>query len=208
MAALVIAEHENATLKGSTLNTVAAAAQCDGDVHVLVAGANCGAAAEAAAKIAGVSKVLVADGAQFADGLAENVAEQVLALLRALDWAVDQSVAIISPFKEVVRGLRRPVEREVLALLPPSRRTREEREKALESVKVGTVHTFQGQENIAVGGDLIVAVDGKELTREHDLADEISGHGAGEKVALTVLRDGKRRTITVELGRRPAGSGP
>jgi serine protease Do len=68
--------------------------------------------------------------------------------------------------------------------------------------------TFQGQESIAVGGDLIVAVDGKELTREHDLADEISGHGAGEKVELTVLRDGNRRTISVELGRRPAGSGP
>ena len=67
---------------------------------------------------------------------------------------------------------------------------------------------FQGQESIAVGGDLIVAVDGKELTREHDLADEISGRGAGEKVELTVLRDGERRTISVELGRRPAGSGP
>jgi superfamily I DNA and/or RNA helicase len=75
---------------------------------------------------------------------------KVLALLRTLDWAADRSVAIISPFKEVVRGLRRPVEREVLALLPPSRRTREEREKALESVKVGTVHTFQGQEKTAV----------------------------------------------------------
>ena len=80
MAALVIAEHDNATLKGSTLNTVTAAAQCGGDVHVLIAGANCGAAAEAASKIAGISKVLVADGAQFADGLAENVAEQILAI--------------------------------------------------------------------------------------------------------------------------------
>ncbi len=80
MAALVIAEHDNASLKGSTLNTVTAAVQCGGDVHVLVAGHNCGAAAEAAAKIAGISKVLVADAAQFADGLAENVAEQALAL--------------------------------------------------------------------------------------------------------------------------------
>ena len=68
--------------------------------------------------------------------------------------------------------------------------------------------TFQGQDNIAVGGDLIVAVDGKELTREHDLADEISGRSVGEKVELSVLRDGERRTIDVELGRRPAGSGP
>ena len=80
MTALVIAEHDNASLKGSTLNTVTAAAQCGGDVHVLVAGHHCGAAAEAASKIAGVSKVIVADAAPFADGLAENVAEQVLAL--------------------------------------------------------------------------------------------------------------------------------
>jgi electron transfer flavoprotein alpha subunit len=80
MAALVIAEHDNASLKGSTLNTVTAAVQCSGDVHILVAGHNCGAAAEAAAQIAGVAKVLVADAAQFADGLAENVAAQVVAL--------------------------------------------------------------------------------------------------------------------------------
>ncbi|NEX60501.1 electron transfer flavoprotein subunit alpha/FixB family protein [Noviherbaspirillum galbum] len=83
MTALVIAEHDNASLKGSTLNTVTAAAQCGGDVHVLVAGHNAGAAAEAASKIAGVSKVLLADAAHFADGLAENVAEQVLAIASA-----------------------------------------------------------------------------------------------------------------------------
>jgi electron transfer flavoprotein alpha subunit len=80
MVALVIAEHDNASLKGVTLNTVTAAAQCGGDVHILVAGSNCGAVAEAAAKVAGVSKVLVADAPQFADGLAENVAEQILAI--------------------------------------------------------------------------------------------------------------------------------
>ncbi|HJV86311.1 MAG TPA: electron transfer flavoprotein subunit alpha/FixB family protein [Noviherbaspirillum sp.] len=80
MTALVIAEHDNASLKGSTLNTVTAAVQCGGDVHVLVAGGNCGAAAEAASKIAGVAKVLVADAPHLANGLAENVAEQVIAL--------------------------------------------------------------------------------------------------------------------------------
>ncbi|HZW19793.1 electron transfer flavoprotein subunit alpha/FixB family protein [Noviherbaspirillum sp.] len=80
MTALVIAEHDNASLKGSTLNTITAAAQCGGDVHVLVAGHNAGAAAEAVSKIAGVSKVLLADAAHFADGLAENVAEQALAI--------------------------------------------------------------------------------------------------------------------------------
>ncbi len=80
MACLVIAEHDNATLKGATLNTVAAAARIGGDIHVLVAGANCGAVAQAAAQIAGVSKVLVADAPHFADALAENVAAQVVAL--------------------------------------------------------------------------------------------------------------------------------
>jgi electron transfer flavoprotein alpha subunit len=83
MVALVIAEHDNASLKGVTLNTVTAASQCGGEVHVLVAGSGCGAVAEQAAKIAGVSKVLVADAPHFADGLAENVAEQILAVAGA-----------------------------------------------------------------------------------------------------------------------------
>ena len=80
MTALVIAEHDNQSIKAATLNAVTAAAQCGGDGHVLVAGAGCGAAAQAAAQIAGVAKVLVADAPQFADGLAENVAEQALAI--------------------------------------------------------------------------------------------------------------------------------
>ena len=80
MAALVIAEHDNQSIKGATLNTVTAALKCGGDVHVLVAGHNAGAAAQAASQIAGVSKVLHADGEQFAHGLAENMAAQVLAL--------------------------------------------------------------------------------------------------------------------------------
>ena len=80
MTALVIAEHDNASLKAATLNTVTAAAACGGDVHVLVAGENAAAVAQAAAQIHGVSKVLHADGASLKDGLAENVAAQVLAV--------------------------------------------------------------------------------------------------------------------------------
>jgi electron transfer flavoprotein alpha subunit len=80
MTALVIAEHDNNSIKAATLNVVTAAKQLGGDVHVLVVGANAGAAAAAAAQIAGVAKVLHADGAQFADGLAENLAAQVLAV--------------------------------------------------------------------------------------------------------------------------------
>ena len=77
---LVVAEHDNATVRPATLNTVTAAAQLGGAVHVLVAGSGAQTAASAAAAIAGVAKVLHADGDVFAHALAENVAAQVLAL--------------------------------------------------------------------------------------------------------------------------------
>jgi electron transfer flavoprotein alpha subunit len=80
MTALVIAEHDNAAIKPATLNTIAAAAQCGGDVHVLVAGFNAGPAAAQAAQIAGVAKVIHAEEAGLAHGLAENVAAQVLSI--------------------------------------------------------------------------------------------------------------------------------
>ena len=80
MTTLVIAEHDNATLRPATLNTVTAAAQCGGDVHVLVAGHNAGAAAAAAAQINGVAKVLHVEAETLAHGIAENVTAQVVAL--------------------------------------------------------------------------------------------------------------------------------
>jgi len=80
MTSLVIAEHGNAHIRGATLNTVTAAKACGGDVHVLVAGANAGEAAQAAAQIAGVAKVIHADAPGLQHGLAENVAAQVLAI--------------------------------------------------------------------------------------------------------------------------------
>ena len=80
MTALVIAEHDNKSIKGATLNTVTAGLACGGDVHVLVAGSNAAAAAAAAAQIAGVVKVLHADAPALEHGLAEAVAAQVAAL--------------------------------------------------------------------------------------------------------------------------------
>ena len=80
MSVLVIAEHDHGSLKPATLNTVTAAVQCGGDVHVLIAGHNAGAAAQAAAQVAGVAKVLHADAAQLAEQLAENIAAQIVAL--------------------------------------------------------------------------------------------------------------------------------
>ncbi|MGI1677926.1 MAG: FAD-binding protein [Cellvibrionaceae bacterium] len=74
MSILVIAEHDNASLKGATLNTVAAAKAIGGDIEILVAGSGCASVGEAAAKVEGVSKVLVADNAAYEHKLAENVA--------------------------------------------------------------------------------------------------------------------------------------
>ena len=80
MSILILAEHDNASIKETTLNVVTAAAAIGGDITLLVAGSDCAAAGEAAAKIAGVTKVLVADNAAYANQLAENVAPLVVEL--------------------------------------------------------------------------------------------------------------------------------
>lgn len=80
MSVLVIAEHDNQSIKPATLNTIAAAQKIGGDIHVLVSGKGCGAAAEQAAKAAGVAKVLVADSDALGDQLAENLSAQILAV--------------------------------------------------------------------------------------------------------------------------------
>ncbi len=80
MAILVIAEHDNRTLKGATLNTITAASQIGGDIHLLVAGNNCKGVAATAANIAGVSKVLLAEQSTYEHQLAENMAKLVLEL--------------------------------------------------------------------------------------------------------------------------------
>jgi electron transfer flavoprotein alpha subunit len=82
MAILLLAEHDNAALKAATLNVVTAASAIGGDIHILVAGQNCRPAAEEAAKIPGIAKVLVADDAAYGHGLAENVAPLIVKLVR------------------------------------------------------------------------------------------------------------------------------
>ncbi len=90
---LVIAEHDNVSIKAATLNTVAAAQKIGGDVHVLIAGHNAQAAADAAAKIAGVSKVLLADAPQLEAGLAENVEATVLGIAKHYSHILAPSTA-------------------------------------------------------------------------------------------------------------------
>jgi electron transfer flavoprotein alpha subunit len=92
MSVLVYAEHDNASLKDSTLAVVTAAAKL-GEVHVLVAGSGCSAAADAAAKIAGVAKVLIADDAAYGAQLAENVAPLVAGLMAGYDAALFPATA-------------------------------------------------------------------------------------------------------------------
>ena len=93
MTALVIAEHDNATLKSATLHTVTAALACDAQVHVLVAGSLAQAAAQAASQIAGVAKVIYVEAQHLEHGLAENLAAQVVALATGYSHIVFASTA-------------------------------------------------------------------------------------------------------------------
>jgi electron transfer flavoprotein alpha subunit len=81
MSILVLAEHDNNELNPATLNAVAAAAQIGGDLHILVAGSGCGGVTDAAAKVAGVSKVLSADSAEYANGIAENMIPLIMSVI-------------------------------------------------------------------------------------------------------------------------------
>jgi electron transfer flavoprotein alpha subunit len=120
MASLVLAEHDNATLKDATHKTVTAAAQVSAPVHVLVAGENCAGVAEAAAKVAGVEKVLLADAAAFAKQLAEPMEALILSL-------ADKYDAILAPatttgkniLPRVAAKLDTPQVSEILKVLSP-----------------------------------------------------------------------------------------
>ena len=105
MAALVIAEHDNSSLKGGTANAVTAAHKMAGDVHVLVAGSNAKAAAEAAAKLAGVSRVLHVEAAHYDGGLAENYAALVTSLAKGYTHVVASASAFGKNFMPRVAAL-------------------------------------------------------------------------------------------------------
>jgi len=85
MTILVIAEHDHGAIQGATLNAIAAAQKIGGDIHLLVAGHNASGAAQSAAKIAGVAKVLHADAPHLAGHTAENLAAQVVSLAGGYD---------------------------------------------------------------------------------------------------------------------------
>jgi len=105
MSILVYAEHDNSSLKADTLKTVAAAQAIGGDIHLLVAGHNCGAVAEEAAKVNGVSKVLVADNAAYEHQLAENVSALVLELAGDYDTIIATALTTGKNFMPRVAAL-------------------------------------------------------------------------------------------------------
>jgi electron transfer flavoprotein alpha subunit len=105
VSVLVIAEHDNTHVRGGTANAVTAATRMGGEVHVLVAGQGAHAAAEAAAKLAGVKKVLFAEGAQYSGGLAENLAALVVPLAKGYSHVVASATAFGKNFMPRVAAL-------------------------------------------------------------------------------------------------------
>ncbi|NLA50945.1 MAG: electron transfer flavoprotein subunit alpha/FixB family protein [Alcaligenaceae bacterium] len=172
MTNLVIAEHDNSSLKPATLNTVAAAAEIGGDVHILVAGKGAQAVADAAAKVAGVSKVLLADGDSLEQFLAENVAAQVLAV------ASDYSHIL---FPATANG--KNVAPRVAAKLDVAQIT--------DVIAVESIDTFQ-RPIYAGNGIATVQVDGdtKVLTVRTTAFDAVvTGGGSAEVISVDAVAD-------------------
>jgi len=173
MTILIIAEHDNATLKGATLNTIAAALKLGGDVHVLVAGTGCAAAAQAAAACSGVAKVLLADAAHYGDHLAENLAALVVDRVRA-DPGCSHVLAPATPFGKNVLP-------RVAALLDSS--------QISDVIAVESVDTFQRP---FYAGNAIAQVQSKDKikvlsirTTAFDPVDAGSGAAPVEAVAAS-----------------------
>ena len=208
MSVLIIAEHDNASVKGATLNTVTAALACGGDVHVLIAGSNAGAAAAAAAQIAGVAKVLHADAAGFAHGLAENVTAQVLALASGYSHivfpatasgkniaprvAAKLDVAQISDVTKVISAdtFERPIYAgNAVATV-----------QSLDATKVITVRTTGFDPAAATGGSATVEVLGAvaDAGKSSFLGSEIAKNDRPELTAAKIIVSGGRALGSAE----------
>ena len=202
MSSLVIAEHDNSSIKPSTLNTISAALACGGEVHLLVAGHNAGAAAAAGAQIAGVGKVIHADHDSLGHGLAENVAAQVLAIASAYSHilfpataygkniaprvAAKLDVAQVSDITKVLAAdtFERPIYAgNAIATV-----------QSLDATKVLTVRTTAFDPVAASGGSAAVdAVAAQAASADvHFLGSEIARNDRPELTAAKIIVSGGR----------------
>ncbi len=212
MTTLVIAEHDNASLKGATLNTVAAALKIGGEVHVLVAGLEAAASAQAAAAIPGVSKVLHAEAPSFQHSLAEAVATQVLAVVAAASGAYSHvlfaatasgkniaprvaaclDVAQISDITQVVSAdtFERPIYAgNAIATV-----------QSLDSIKVITVRATGFDPVAATGGSAAVEViaPAANAGKSSFIGSEIARNDRPELTAAKIIVSGGRALGSVE----------
>ncbi len=202
MTALVIAEHDTATLKGSTLNTITAAVACGGDVHVLVAGAGAKAAADAVAQVAGVAKVFYADAPHLADGLAENVAAEVLALAKDYSHILFPATAYgknIAP--RVAAKLDVAQISDIMTVESPDTFTRPiyagnaiATVQATDAIKVITVRTTGFDAAVATGGSASVeaAASAADFGKSSFVSREIAKLDRPELTAAKVIVSGGR----------------
>jgi len=202
MSSLVIAEHDNSSIKPSTLNTISAALACGGEVHLLVAGHHAGAAAAAGAQIAGVGKVIHADHDSLGHGLAENVAAQVLAIASAYSHilfpataygkniaprvAAKLDVAQVSDITKVLAAdtFERPIYAgNAIATV-----------QSLDATKVLTVRTTAFDPVAATGGSAAVdAVAAQAASADvHFLGSEIARNDRPELTAAKIIVSGGR----------------
>ena len=167
MAILVIAEHDNRTLKGATLNTLGAAALLGGEVHLLVAGCSCGAVVAQAAAIPAVSKVLVVDAGVYEHQLAENLARLVAALGQRYSHlfapagrqihAIDRGRQPVEAHDVKAAAVGSPADDDFFGLYAGDRL----RLAALEGVEHGVPVRCHGRHQLAVGRDPALAELGR-----------------------------------------------
>jgi electron transfer flavoprotein alpha subunit len=184
MAILVIAEHDNAALKAATLNTVTAAGKLGGDIHLLVAGGNVGAVSQAAAKVAGVAKVLVADAPQYEAQIPENIADLIKGLASGYSHIVAPATTAGKNLTPRVAGLLDVAQiSDVITVEAPDTFVRPiyagnalATVKSADAIKVLTVRTTAfdaageggsaAVEPVAAGADLgLVRLIGREVTK-------------------------------------------
>ena len=202
MTSLVIAEHDNGSIKGATLNTVTAAVQCGGDVHLLVAGSQATAAAAAAAQISGVTKVLHAENVGFAHGLAENVAAQIMAIASGYSHILFPATASGKNIAPRVAALLDVSQiSDVTQVLSPDTFERPiyagnaiATVKSLDAIKVLTVRTTGFDPAISSGGTAVAEVVTSVSASDQSafLGSEIAKNDRPELTAAKVIVSGGR----------------